>query len=166
MKQVPSLKVLAEAYDEETYIIWMKAQLIKINEFVGTKEKLSTDQMEELAIQILHEYGYLNLFEFIIFCGRLRSGSYEEFYGSIDPMRVLKSLKSFCYDRRCDLDKVYREREAEQKRLEEKNRVAISFDDWYESLLPEKQEEVKVNLPAFYIPYMKRKEAQKNKSGK
>lgn len=164
MKQVPTLKVLAEAYDEETYIIWMKAQLIKINEFVGTKEKLSTDQMEELAIQILHEYGYLNLFEFIIFCGRLRSGSYEEFYGSVDPMRVLKSLKSFCYDRRCDLDKVYREREAEQKRLEEKNRVAISFDEWYESLTPEKQEEVKVNLPAFYVPYMKRKEAQKNKS--
>lgn len=140
---VPTIRNLADAYDEETYILWIKAQFIKINEFIGTKEKLSNEQMEELALQILYEYSYLNLFEIILFCGRLRSGEYEEFYGSIDPMLVLKSLKRFCADRMNDLDRVRNERERKRQEEEEAKNPPVTFEKWFESLPPDKQEEVK-----------------------
>lgn len=159
---VPTIRVLADAYDEDTYVMWMKAQFIKINEFIGTKEKLSVEQMEELALQILYEYSYLNLFEIILFCGRLRSGEYEDFYGSIDPMLVLKSLKSFCADRRSDLDRINNQREKIRQREEDAKHPPVSFDKWYDSLPPEKQEEVR-NSPMYFI-FSKNKDQEEKKS--
>ena len=147
---VPTIRMLADAYDEETYIVWMRAQFIKLNEFIGTKEKLSTEQMSELSLQILYEYSYLNLFEIILFFGRLRSGEYEDFYGSIDPMLLLKSLKQFCADRRNDLDKVHNERERIRQREEEARHPPVTFDKWFDSLPPDKQEEVR-NSPMYFV---------------
>ena len=151
---VPTLRLLAEAYDEETRVLWIKANLIKLNEFVGTKEKLSDRQQQDLALQIFHEHGYLNLFEVLVFFGRLRSGRYEEFYGSIDPMRVLKSLNSFCSDRRNDLDRVHNEREKEEERKNNAGRVTVNFEDWYSSLSEEKRKEIR-EMPYFNTPIFK-----------
>ena len=90
--KIPAIVHVAQAYDEDVAVKWVQQQLLAVNEFAGAKAKLTDFQLDELAIQIRLEYGYLNLFEFILFCARLRSGKYEDFYGSIDPMRILKSL--------------------------------------------------------------------------
>ena len=104
-KNIPAIVHLAQAYDEDVAVKWIQDQLLQVNEFAGVKAKLSDMQLDELAIQIRLEYGYLNLLEFILFCARLRSGRYEDFYGSVDPMRILKSLDSFYADRKIEINR-------------------------------------------------------------
>lgn len=146
-KNIPAIVHLAQAYDEDVAVKWIQDQLLQVNEFAGVKAKLSDMQLDELAIQIRLEYGYLNLFEFILFCARLRSGRYEDFYGSVDPMRILKSLDAFCSDRR---DEIWKEAEAKEKEerereYEENLKNSISFDDWYRKLPEDKKEEVRTH---------------------
>ena len=135
-KNIPAIVHLAQAYDEDVAVKWIQDQLLQVNEFAGVKAKLSDMQLDELAIQIRLEYGYLNLLEFILFCARLRSGRYEDFYGSVDPMRILKSLDSFCADRKIEINREaeVREKEEREKAYEESRKNSISFEDWYRTL--------------------------------
>ena len=149
-KNIPAIVHLAQAYDEDVAVKWIQDQLLQVNEFAGVKAKLSDMQLDELAIQIRLEYGYLNLLEFILFCARLRSGRYEDFYGSVDPMRILKSLDSFCADRKIEINREaeVREKEEREKAYEESRKNSISFEDWYRTLPKNKMEEVR-NSPYF-----------------
>ncbi len=149
---IPAIVHLAQAYDENVAVNWVQQQLFAVNVFAGAKAKLSDFQLDELAIQIRLEYGYLNLFEFILFCARLRSGKYEDFYGSIDPMRILKSLDTFCTERRAEINRAQAEKEKieREREYEESRKNAISFEDWYLSLPEEKRKEVRTS-PAFGI---------------
>lgn len=105
-KDVPTLRMLEQAYGQEyASRVWIKTQLVILNDFVGVKNKLDDFQINPLCDQILVEYGGLNLFEFCLFMARLRSGKYEQFYGSVDPMLILKSLEEFMYDRRMDINR-------------------------------------------------------------
>lgn len=135
VKDTPTLACMYQAYGESTALIWIKAQLIRVNDFVGTRLKLTDDQLEDLAIQILAEYDYLNMLEFILFCGRLRSGKYEDFYSSVDPMRILKSLDCFCRDRATDINREVAkiEKEKREKELEESRKNAISLEQYVEN---------------------------------
>jgi len=147
---IPAIVHLAQAYDESVAVNWVQQQLLAVNVFAGAKAKLSDFQLDELAIQIRLEYGYLNLFEFILFCARLRSGKYEDFYGSIDPMRILKSLDSFCAERRSEINRAIAEKEKieREREYEESRKNAVTFEDWYASLPKERRKEVR-NSPAF-----------------
>lgn len=131
----PTLACLYQAYGDVTALAWIKAQLIRVNDFVGTRLKLTDDQLEDLAIQILAEYDYLNMLEFILFCGRLRSGKYEDFYSSVDPMRILKSLDCFCRDRTIDINHEITkiEKEKRDKEREESAKNAISLEQYVEN---------------------------------
>lgn len=144
-KDVPKIVHLAQAYDEGVAVGWIQNQLLQVNEFAGVKSKLSDMQLDELAIQIRLEYGYLNLFEFILFCARLRSGRYEDFYGSVDPMRILKSLDAFCTDRRIEINREAEriEKEEREREYEEHKKHCISFEDWYRGLPEEQKAEVR-----------------------
>lgn len=143
-KNVPAIVHLAQAYDENVAVRWIQDQLLQVNEFAGVKSKLSDMQLDELAIQIRLEYGYLNLFEFILFCARLRSGRYEDFYGSVDPMRILKSLDSFCAERKSELDRetLAKEKEKRDREYEESQKELLSLDVWYRNL----SEDIKVKI--------------------
>lgn len=144
-KNVPAIVHLAQAYDENVAVRWIQDQLLQVNEFAGVKSKLSDMQLNELAIQIRLEYGHLNLFEFILFCARLRSGRYENFYGSVDPMRMLKSLDAFCSDRRAEIWREAQEKEKEERdrKYEEMCKNAVPYDVWYRSLPEEEKEKVR-----------------------
>lgn len=151
-KNVPAIVHLAQAYDDNVAVRWIQDQLLQVNEFAGVKSKLSDMQLSELAIQIRLEYGHLNLFEFILFCARLRSGRYEDFYGSVDPMRILKSLDAFCADRREEITREAQTKEKEEKdrEYEESRKNSVSFDVWYRNLPEEKKKEVR-NGPYFGV---------------
>ena len=101
---VPTLKDVADAYGtDDAAVEWIKIQLEKVNTFVNVKEKLNLRQLYDVSVQILNCYDYLNVLEFCLFCGRLRHGIYEEFYGCVDPMKILASLDRFVADRSSDL---------------------------------------------------------------
>lgn len=108
--------MLEQAYGQEyASRVWIKTQLVILNDFVGVRNKLDDNQINRLCDQILLEYGGLNLYEFCLFMARLRSGKYEMFYGSVDPMVIFKSLESFMEDRRRDINRnVEAQEKAEQ----------------------------------------------------
>lgn len=113
--------MLEQAYGQEyASRVWIKTQLVILNDFVGVKNKLEDFQINPLCDQILVEYGGLNLLEFCLFMARLRSGKYEQFYGSVDPMLILKSLEEFMADRRDDINRNV----AEQERIERQKKDA------------------------------------------
>lgn len=143
-ENVPKIRDLSGAYDDGVAVGWVKNQLLQVNEFSGVKSKLSDMQLQELSIQICLEYGSLNLFEFILFCARLRSGKYEDFYGSVDPMRILKSLGSFYSERRAEISRELEAIEKEEREREdlEHSKICVSFEAWYMS----KSEEEKADL--------------------
>lgn len=134
--EVPKLRTIAEAYGQNFCVTsFMKAHMVKVNEFSGAKNKLDDGQVVDLCEQILAEYGYLNLFEFIVFCGRLRSGKYEDFYGSVDPMRIMKSLEAFMKDRWNDIVREEKRIESERQEREYNERLknSVTFEQWFVS---------------------------------
>lgn len=113
---IPTLRMLEQAYGQEyASRVWIKTQLVILNDFVGVKNKLEDFQINPLCDQILVEYGGLNLLEFCLFMARLRSGKYEQFYGSVDPMLILKSLEEFMDDRREDINRNVMEQERKER---------------------------------------------------
>lgn len=128
----PSLGDVTLAYGLDGTKEWLKCHLLKVNDFVGVKQKLSNEQLNDLSIQISCEYPFLNIAEICCFFGRLRSGKYEDFYGSVDPMRILKSLDSFCRDRRKDIRQAEMEIEAAQmdERINTRAAEAITREEY------------------------------------
>lgn len=135
--------MLEQAYGQEyASRVWIKTQLVILNDFVGVKNKLEDFQINPLCDQILVEYGGLNLLEFCLFMARLRSGKYEQFYGSVDPMLILKSLDEFMEDRRRDIKRNVDaiEKAQNEKEQEEWRKNSISFEEWYNQLSEEEKE--------------------------
>lgn len=98
---MPTLRDLADGYEDfRVAADWIKVQLEVVNGFCNTKEKLNTEQFYAISEQILALYDDLNLLEFILFCGRLRRGVYEKFYGAVDAQKILVSLDTFYAERR------------------------------------------------------------------
>lgn len=139
----PMLGVLAMAYPamrddnvntiESPCIIWMRAQFTEVSAFVNVKEKMNDWQLDNLCRQILAEFPTLTMMEFILFCSRLRSGLYEDFYGNIDPMHIMKSLRSFVDDRRKDYIRRYNEdQKKKQEREAAEAKVGAKGTDWLE----------------------------------
>lgn len=142
-KDTPTLRMLEQAYGQEyASRVWIKTQLVILNDFVGVKNKLDDLQINPLCDQILVEYGGLNLLEFCLFMARLRSGKYEQFYGSVDPMLILRSLDAFMEDRRIDIKRNVEaiEKAQKEKEQEEWRKNAISFEEWYSRLSDEEKE--------------------------
>lgn len=137
----PMLGTLAMAYptfyDNEGKKIdialsWMKGQFTEVSAFANVKEKMNDWQLECLCQQILADYPTLTMMEFILFCARLRSGLYEDFYGSIDPMRILKSFRMFIEDKRKDWWRAEEERSREEREreAEESRKNAITWEQY------------------------------------
>lgn len=142
----PTLLVLSEAYPEgmtkggdsveNTAVTWMIGQMIAVSVFAGVREKMSDMQVRELCQQILLENPNVTMIEFVLFCARLRSGMYEDFYGSVDPMRIIKSFNAFVKDKRRDMEaKLERDAEIRKRKEEEETKKnAISYDEWIASM--------------------------------
>lgn len=139
----PMLGTLAMAYpvfcddrgkEIDIAISWMKGQFTEVSTFANVKEKMNDWQLECLCQQILADYPTLTMLEFILFCARLRSGVYEDFYGSIDPMRILKSLRMFIEDKRKDYIRAEEEQRKKRKEQETEDgrKNAVTWEQYCE----------------------------------
>lgn len=124
LESCPNLADVSIAYGVDGAIEWLKCHLLKVNDFIGVKQKLTNEQLHDLSDQIVCGYPFLNIAEVCCFFGRLRSGKYEDFYGSVDPMRILKSLDAFCRERKMELYQAERAFEAVQVEERERARAA------------------------------------------
>lgn len=113
-------------------LMWMQSQLLVVSLFCGVREKMSEWQSTAVCRQILSQYPWLSMIEFILFCARLRSQRYGKFYGAIDPSEIMGALEKFVKERQHDVWRRMEEEERaeREKRDEESRKNCISFEEY------------------------------------
>lgn len=134
----PTLALISARFGRSTSAAWLAQHLFKLSEFCGCRDKLSNDMMEELAFIITNEFYYLKVTELMLFLYRFKLGDYGKFYGSVDPMVILSSLRQFVGWRNIQIDRYDNERK--QRQMEEWRKTAISREE-YERRLKAKENE-------------------------
>lgn len=140
----PTLSDVRRLYGQSAAKAWLVAQLVNISEFCGARTKITDTQAIELAELICGEYFFLKLPEFMLFCRRFKSGRYRQFYGSVDPMAIMASVREFLAERN---EAYFRhENEMNQRRAEEDS-AAWQFirqaTDEYSMLSREQEQQIK-----------------------
>ena len=97
--QSPTLAEINRDYDPLAARAFIIPQLTDIAKFSNCTNILKAEQIRECADMITVEYYYLKLSEFMLFCWKFKNGEYGQFYGSVSPMTILCSLRSFTKDR-------------------------------------------------------------------
>lgn len=125
---VPSLSVVSSVYGPKVTQAWLEIQLRDLMEFVGVKDKMSPMQIMQTATIILTKYYYLKLSELMVFFMKMKSGEFGEFYGVVDPQKILSVFPQFLWWRGMMIEKVAKEEEARKEKLSMKD--AITIEDW------------------------------------
>lgn len=132
----PTLAAVSSAYQPETAIAWLVAQLHSLAEYAGVKDKFTQSQLQEQASLILSEYYFLRLSEFMDFFRLFKLGKFGKFYGNADPLVVTEALRKFLDHRAKVIDRLIAQRKEEEaaREREERAREAITFEQ-YQQLL-------------------------------
>ena len=113
----PMLCTLDAAYGEGSALLWLIPQLHDLCKTVGVKVKLDDVQLRQLATMIRSEFGYLKATEVMLFIYRLKGGHYGEFYGAVDPMRIMRALRGRFAEERARVKAKHEAALAEQARI-------------------------------------------------
>lgn len=132
--KAPSLKVISEAYGENITETWLEIQLRDLSEFAGCKDKLSIQQIEQIAKVIILEFSFLKATELMHFFILFKSGKFGKFYGAVDGLVITEALQEFRQLRRERLWELEQKRAREERarRDAEHAKNAMSFDEWQE----------------------------------
>lgn len=128
----PSLMLVEKTYNTKLAIVWLMAQLENLNDYVGVNQKMNLNQMEEVAQIIISSFRFLKVTEIHLFLHRLKSGQYGEFYGSIDPVKVMNCLRIFLKERNTEIAffEQMRSNRRMEKLREEWKRNGITRDEY------------------------------------
>lgn len=119
--KAPSIGLISTAYGRNTAEAWLEIQLQDLSLFAGCKEKLSIDQIKEMAQMIVEEYPHYKVTEFMLFFQHFKRCQYGRFYGTVDPMIIFQALSDFNHERA----QVYqRKQQAEEKAKREADNKA------------------------------------------
>ena len=95
----PTLWDINNAYGFGTAQEWLTYQITDLSEFSGARDKITDRQLDQIIQLITDDYGFLNMAEIMLFCRRFKKGSYDKFYGSVDPIAIMQGLNVFCRER-------------------------------------------------------------------
>lgn len=116
----PSIKLIQEAYGQNTAESWMEIQLRNLSEFAGCKDKLTLEQITELAAMMIEDYPHYKLTEFMLFFQRFKRCEYGKFYGAVDPMVILQALAIFNEERERRIEQRNQTKREEEKKVQDK----------------------------------------------
>lgn len=137
----PDLNTLRVAYGDVVCEAWVECQLKDLSEYAGCKDKLSIEQIEQIAKTICLEFGNLKVTELMVFFQRFKGGNYGKFYGAVDGLVITEALQIFreekCqYLKRLTLQREKREREQRELEREmwkrQNKHKLISKSEWDE----------------------------------
>ena len=74
---------------------WLVKLLMEMECYFGFGKKLNTSQTIQLAQHITKKYSWLKVSEMMLFFLKCKSVEFGEFFGQIDPQRVMTFLVSF-----------------------------------------------------------------------
>lgn len=128
--KAPRLREVAESYGDGPAMAWLSKQLQDLSEFSGAQSKLTPQQILQLSGLILSEYGHYKLTELMVFFHDYKTGRFGSFYGAVDPLAIMKSLREFWKVQGEELAKyneclAEREREAYEREVERKSELLM-----------------------------------------
>lgn len=91
----PTLSMINDDYGTKASEMWLVVQLYDLSEFCGVKEKLSKEQLTELANLIAEDYSDMKISELMMFFRKIKKGEYGRFYGNVDPLVIMIALRHF-----------------------------------------------------------------------
>ena len=130
MGDYPTLAEVRTAYGRNIPSAWLVPQLYDLSEYCGCKDKLSVNTLEDLADIISAEFYYLKISEVMLFMRQFKAGRYGRFYGSVDPLIIMQSLREFVKERAVVIDTAEQEKVAQKR--EEWQKQDITLQEWIE----------------------------------
>lgn len=124
----PILSELNMTYGEMTATMWLVPQLYNLSEYCGCRDKLQGKPLEECASVIATEFYFLKVSELMLFFHRFKSGKYGKFYGSVDPLVITTSIRSFLIERNNAIED--QERMERERKNEEERKNAITYEEY------------------------------------
>lgn len=97
--EYPTLGQLRAKFDSRFPGAWLMAHLYDLSEYCGCKGKLEGHALQQCASVISMEFHYLKVSELMLFFHRFKTGRYGRFYGTVDPLIITESLRTFCTER-------------------------------------------------------------------
>ncbi len=124
----PALSQLGAKFGEGFPTVLMMIHLHDLSEYCGCKEKLFGRSLEQCARVIANDFYYLKVTELLLFFHRFKSGWYDRFYGSVDPLIITTSLRDFLRERANFIDRHEQEEKAKERETWKKN--AITYEEY------------------------------------
>lgn len=75
------------------------------------------------------EYPYLKVSEMLLFFHRMKNGNYGNFYGAVDPMKILAALRKFVKNDRVNA-LMMRESKEQERRFAEWKKRAVTREEY------------------------------------
>lgn len=129
----PTLAEIKKAYGDNAPTMFVLAQAYNLQEYAGSKDKMTSEQLEELSMLIANEYFYLKTTEIMMFFHRFKLRKYGQFYGVVDPLVIMGALRTFVQERNDIL--FHHESEEEDKKRKESKAIAVTREQYQQMLI-------------------------------
>lgn len=109
--RVPALALVGKEYGREKAELMIKAYLFDLEDYFDFDKKMNEAQLDFIASQMLDKYYGLTTADLHVIFSNIKSGLSGEFYGRIQPDRILREVEQY-WNERCAAfaDKSYSER--------------------------------------------------------
>lgn len=102
------------AYNKRTAEFLIEAWLYNLNDYINTENKLTPNQITEIAKLFYDKAYYLNLPEIVLLFKKIRMGEYGKIYGSFCGIDFFNSLNHFLKDRIIAYNKLSSEKQIQK----------------------------------------------------
>lgn len=144
------LSQFTSAYTKDNTYKILELWLFDLSNYLGVKEKLSVDQIQQLAVYMYSEAYCLNFTELALFFNRIKKGCYGDFYGAVDPLRIMSFLQSFMKDRYETIERINEEKDQEERKIAD-----LEWIEFRKKMTKEDYEQINQTINNF-IKQMKR----------
>ena len=130
--KAPTLTAVEKAYGRQTVESWTELQLRDLSEFAGSRDKLTSRQIEEMSKLIQLHYGFLKVTEMMYFFHLYKMGFFGKFYGSIDTLSIMEALRKFMAERNKILGRIYEQQEQQRREREDREHAkrCITYEEY------------------------------------
>lgn len=124
-----TLSTFCKAYSRNSVLGLIEIWLFELSEFVGVNGKLNESQIKQLANMVYSDAYALNFAEFGLFFSRVKSGYYGEFFGNVDPIKIMTFLGQFLIERSQSVEEYNKELDQDKKRQDFQNCLNMQLTD-------------------------------------
>lgn len=98
--RVPALAVVGKEYGRDKAELMIKAYLFDLEDYFDFDKKMNEAQLDFIASRMLDKYYGLTTADLHVIFSNIKSGLSGEFYGRIQPDRILREVEQY-WNERC-----------------------------------------------------------------